>query len=702
MSSPHGRSSEPRAVRGCPLVEERNRMMRSLTCSVLALLLLAAAVPAFAQPAQTGTISGTVTDATGGALPGATVTITSEDRGFSRSTVTEATGRYVFPAVPIGPYRIVATLQGFETASAAGNLVETDKTTAVSFTMKIGTLTDTVQVLGETPIVDATNTAANTRVRREEFEKLPVARSYQALIGTVPGVVGTGNVNALGALTSNNLFIIDAVDTTDPTTGTFGTNLNFEAIQEVSVYTSGASAEYGRAQGAIVNVITKAGTNRFEGSAKYIATNDNWDKQNGTVSEVTNQSLERVKFDHVNPVYTFTGGGPIWKDRAWFFGAFEYSKNTTAQQQTQGQVPEDYQQATENKFLNVRTSFQLAEGHTAWVKYYRSPTDGFVINYWGATTPAGEREALTRQDQTAKNWAAQWSGVLKNNWSMEAAFANYSSQLFVRTFEESGRLANAPIFNAADNKFYNGATFDGYTDRPRKQFNVGSNWFLTPRGRSHDIKVGLDFQKMQSAAEFKYPGSQLYDVESYNQRTTALVPIERDDFQTGPSISNGKIAAVFARDKMQLGKRFFVEAGVRWEKQTGSSDIGATTVDTSVIAPRLSASYDVSGDGKSLVSASFGRYVASIIQGFSDAFANVPQQQNYDVFLWNGSQYVFSQAVRVGGSDFTPNTDLKPFHVDETTVAFQRQFGRSMGATVRFIGRRWGNLIDDIRTFRPD
>ena len=91
----------------------------------------------------------------------------------------------------------------------------------------------------------------------------------------------------MGALTSNNLFIIDAVDTTDPTTGTFGTNLNFEAIQEVSVYTSGVSAEYGRAQGAIVNVITKSGTNRFEGSAKYIFQNDNWDVQNTTNNEIT-------------------------------------------------------------------------------------------------------------------------------------------------------------------------------------------------------------------------------------------------------------------------------------------------------------------------------------------------------------------------------------------------------------------------------
>ena len=113
---------------------------------------------------------------------------------------------------------------------------------------------------------------ATTRVRREEFEKLPVGRSYQALIGDRRrGVVGTGNVNALGALTSNNLFIIDAVDTTDPTTGTFGTNLNFEAIQEVSVYDLGgvgASTAAPRARSS--TSITKSGTNRFEGSAKYI------------------------------------------------------------------------------------------------------------------------------------------------------------------------------------------------------------------------------------------------------------------------------------------------------------------------------------------------------------------------------------------------------------------------------------------------
>ena len=119
-------------------------------------------------------------------------------------TVSDENGRSVFPALPIGQYTIAATLQGFETTQITDNLVETDKTTAVDFNMKIGQLTDTVQVLGETPIVDPFTVAQTTRLTRDEFDKLPVGRSDLNLIGAAPGVVGTGNVNSAGALTSSN------------------------------------------------------------------------------------------------------------------------------------------------------------------------------------------------------------------------------------------------------------------------------------------------------------------------------------------------------------------------------------------------------------------------------------------------------------------------------------------------------------------
>jgi outer membrane receptor protein involved in Fe transport len=681
-------------------------MISMLARGVLALAVtLAAVTPTEAQPLQTGTVSGVIQDTSGGVIPGVTVTITSEERGFSRSTVTDASGRYVFPAVPIGNYTIVAALLGFETSQSTNNLVETDRTTSVPFTLRVGSLTDTVTVTGETPLVDSTTVTQTTRLTRDEFEKLPVGRSYQALIGAAPGVVGTGNVNSLGALAQNNLFVIDAVDTTDPTTGTFGTNLNFEAIQEVSVLTSAAGAEYGRAQGAIISVVTKSGTNRFEGGFKYIFQNDDWNAQNKTTNEVTGASLERVKFDHVNPVYSLLGGGPLWKDRAFFFGTWELAKNTSPQRQTGGQIPEDFQQSTESKFSNIRGTVQLAEGHTAWVKYYRSPTDGFVVDYWGALATA-ERASLTSQNQIAKNWAAQWSGVLRSNWAMEAAAADYSSLIVVDTFEASGRLGNAPVFNLGDSKYYNGATFVGFVDRPRQQFNVASNWFVTLGGRSHNVKVGYDFQNLESGAQFDYPNRQLYIVDNYSQATntpTFGANTSRRDYDSGASISTGKVHSIYARDKFELGDRVSLEAGLRFEKQTGSSDIGSATVDANTIAPRLSGAYDLSGDGKSLITGSYGRYYAGLILAFSDAFAQVAQQTNYDNYRWDGTQFVFSNRVQLtGGSTFQPNLDLKPYHMDEGTLGFQHQIGRTMAAGVRFIARRWDNLIDDVRTFNSD
>lgn len=290
------------------------------------------ALPALllAQTAQVGTLSGQVKDKSGGALPGASIAAIHQERGFRRDMATDANGRFLFAAMPLGRYRVTASLSGFDTVTVTDNLVETERTTELPITLRLAGQAVEVIVTGEVPIVDKTNTTATTRLSVKEWQKLPIGRSYQTLFGQAPGVVGTGNANVHGALGSNNQFLFDGVDITDPTTGTFGANLNFEAIQEVVIQTAGLSAEYGRAVGGFINVITKSGTNRFEGSAKYIVTNDDWNEQNKTKSETTGASLKRVKFGQVNPVYTGTLGGPVWRDHAWFFGAYEWSENTSA------------------------------------------------------------------------------------------------------------------------------------------------------------------------------------------------------------------------------------------------------------------------------------------------------------------------------------------------------------------------------------
>lgn len=670
--------------------------MRYVRLLALVGVLLATTAGAFAQTSQVGQIGGQVVDESGAVMPGVTVTLVSQERGFRREMVTDAQGRYMFPVVPLGTYSIRVSLQGFETTTLTGNSVENERTTNVPVTMRVATQDVQVTVVGETPIVDMTNVAVQTRVRSEEFQKLPVGRSYQALIGSAPGVVGTGNVSSHGALTSNNLFMFDGVNTTDPTTGTFGSNLNFEAIQEVAIFTSGVSAEYGRAVGAVVNVITKSGTNRFEGSAKYIMTNDEWNRQNSTKSETTGASLARTRFDQVNPVYSFTGGGPLLKNRAWFFGTYERASTLSPQNQTAGQIPEDYQQEVVSPFWTLRGSGQITPNHNLWVKYSDSPSTGFVVNYWGS---AAERFALTQQNQTASHWAAQYSGVFGSSFTGELMFADSKETIDVVPYELSPQFGGSPIFSIDENKWYNGATFDGAVSRPRRQAGGAVTWFTTFGQNAHSIKAGFDWQDMTSSNDFKYPTNTRYRVNNFNQATRTFTPFQRQDFLPGASASTGTSLAFYVRDKFNVGNRISMEAGLRFDTQKGESDVDAATVDTFTISPRFSGAYDLSGDGKSLIVASAGRFYQGILQGFSDAFANVPQQTNHDLYQWDGAQYVLAQQIRASAGTFKPNTELKPTYTDEVTVGYQQQIGQTIGAGVRYIYRRWDNLIDDIWSF---
>ena len=693
------------------------------------MLMLMVLIPAVAtaQVAQVGQLGGEVKDAQGGVLPGATVTLTSVERGVTRSMVTDAQGRYLFSGLPLGRYNVEVSLQSFAKGIAENNLVEADRMTSVPITLQIAGMEVSATVRGETPIVDATNQTQTTRLRAEEFQMMPMAaRNYQSLIAAAPGVVGTGNVNAHGALTSNNLFLFDGVNTTDPTTGTFGANLNFEAIQEIVIRTATTGVEFGRATGAIVDVITKSGTNRYEGSFKYIATNDNWNAQNKTKSEIAGAdgsfaSLERVKFDKINNTYSLTAGGPAIKNRLWGFVAYENAKTTTPQRQTSAAVSrgfanENYQQTTESPFWVARGTAQISRNHNVWVKYTTSPTNGFVVDYWGGSP---ELFSLVNQDQTNSHVAAQYTGVFGQKWTGEVMVAAAKETIDVVPFRPSTLLGGAPIYDLNDDRIYNGATFDGYVSRPRNQATAALNYFTTFGGNSHQFKFGVDWQGMESENFFRYPGNQIYYVYDFNpvNRTFTLAPGEsfREDYLDDPSKSTGDQVAFYLRDKFQLGARLNVEAGFRLERQTGKSDIGVGTVDSTSFAPRLSGSYSLTPDGKTIVLGSYGRFHDSILQDFSDSFANVAQQTNYDNYVWVGpagtysgneanfaANFAFESEFRASGNSFQPNPDVSPRHMDEFTLGFERQLSNVMGVGVRFISRDWSNFIDDIRTFNAD
>lgn len=678
------------------------KLVKRSMLSMATILLIASSV--FAQGFQIGTISGVVTDETGGVLPGVTVEVVSPDRGLTRNSVTGAEGRYRFPSLPLGRYNVTANLQGFQPATVRSILVEQDKTTDVPLTLRLSAESVEITVTGEAPVVDRTNVSVNTRVSTEEFEKAPVGRGYQALLALAPGVIDQpgnpsgGNPQVHGSTNDSNLYLFDGVDTTDTTTGTFGANSNFEAIQEVAIYTSGVSAEYGRATGAIMNVITKSGTNEFEGSLKAIATNDKWNEQNKTSHPINGTSFARTKNDVDNIRYSATLGGPFWRDRVWFFGAYETFESSGAPLQTTV-TNEEYIANTEITLENYRLTAQLTPSINVWGKYASDPFTGIIRDYWGASP---ELFSLTSQNQGGDNMAVQATALFGGSWLAEAMWAESGGTIDVVPYRISPLHGGAPHYSYADGKYYNGATFDGYVDRPREQMLGAVSYFATLFGQSHNFKGGFDWQEQKSSNLFAFPTGVLYGDESFDPFTRTFVPFERYDYEVGPSTSTGEILAVYLRDKFDIGSRMYADVGFRYEDQSGKNDTGLTVLDTTVIAPRLGLSYDVMGDSRTLANLTLGRFYQSVIQNFHDSFASVPQQTNYDYYLWNGTEYEYDSTFAAGADSLQPNLGLDPQYVDEITLGFQQQVGSTMGFGVRGIFREYGDLLDDVRFFNPD
>ena len=285
--------------------------------------------PAAAQVTATGTIEVIVQDPAGLVLPGATVVAQAADVVTKREAVTDDQGRAVLVGLaPSAQYVVTIELSGFAPARNENVLVRSGQTATVQIAMKVGALTEAVQVTAETPTVDVTTAQTGQDITLQLTEALPTGRSYQSYLQLVPGVLpddpqtagnpasksGVNYSDIAGAVgvSSDNFYYFNGINVTDPVTGTFGANLNTEIIQEQRVITGGIPAEFVGTPGLLSSVITKTGTNRYSGSVNYFFQNDS------LFAENENSPQEQFgTFDAAGTI-----GGPIVLNKAWFFGSY--------------------------------------------------------------------------------------------------------------------------------------------------------------------------------------------------------------------------------------------------------------------------------------------------------------------------------------------------------------------------------------------
>ncbi|MGE5359252.1 MAG: carboxypeptidase regulatory-like domain-containing protein [Bacteroidales bacterium] len=292
---------------------------------------------AFGQE-QTGSIQGTVKDASGAVLPGVTIEARSPALVGVATALTDERGTYRFPALPPGTYSVTAALTGFETAKVDGVALALGQILKVDLSLKVGGVAETVEVKGQSPLIDVKQSAAYATMEAQTLDRLPKGRDYTSVIVMAPGAQSEakagGEAQIDGASGSENRFIIDGMDTTALAGGTSGKPMPVDFIQQVQVKSSGYAAEFGGATGGVISAITKSGSNQVRGSAGLYYQNDSfygsmrplrtyspWDNN----KPLTGMEQFQTPWSYMSPVGDI--GGPIYKDKLWYYFGLAYQSN---------------------------------------------------------------------------------------------------------------------------------------------------------------------------------------------------------------------------------------------------------------------------------------------------------------------------------------------------------------------------------------
>ncbi|MCX6539065.1 MAG: TonB-dependent receptor [Acidobacteria bacterium] len=352
--------------------------LKGLIWTLALVLVVGLAGGAWAQE-QSGGIQGVVKDSTGAVLPGVTVEARNVVSSGVLNTVTDAKGAYRFPAVPPGTYEVTAKLQGFNPARVPNVVIALGRILSVDLSLAVGGITDTVQVTGESPLIDTKQNASFTTVGQDIIDRIPKGRDFSTVVATAAGAQNesrSGGIQVDGSSGSENRFIIDGMDTTNLQGGTQGKTMLLDFIQEVQVKSSGYNAEFGGSTGGVVSAITKSGSNSMRGTIGIYDQGD-WGygarrgyhrfypyAYNGNASSFTPegincqtsglmQSLGAVPgsvatatkpagavvpcvgsadllapdnaWRYLSPVADL--GGPIFKDKLWYYAGWSYAKN---------------------------------------------------------------------------------------------------------------------------------------------------------------------------------------------------------------------------------------------------------------------------------------------------------------------------------------------------------------------------------------
>jgi Carboxypeptidase regulatory-like domain len=605
---------------------------------------LLTAVPVTAQQ-TTGTVQGRIEDSTGAALPGVNVEARQADTGYSRVVVTDAQGVYRLTALPVGRYDMTVELSGFRTVQRQGVTVNVSQIVDVNIQLEVATIAETIQVTADSPLIQSSNSAVGGVVDIGRIEQLPLnGRQFANLAATIPGV-GLGyhtdptkstqySPQINGGNGRNVNYQIDGGDNNDDTVGGLLQLFPLEAIQEFNFQTQRFKAEYGRSNGGVLNVVTKSGTNRFSGSAFEFFRDKsmNAETQNELLAHLDKQDYRKNQFGG-------SFGGPIQRNKAFFFTAFERTQQDTTQVvNTRGLFPDKdgvFDVPYRENLFTAKASTNFTPAHYLSVRYGRNtnsqPYNAAVnstFDNWGDSTNGFNSANINH------NWVL--GGTKLNEFIFQ--YADFRNNIASRSSAPNESFPIGVTIGA------NGNT-PQTTEQKKWQFRDDFSWHVTGMGGiGHDFKTGVNFiNEPHLFITFNTGKGAVFYTHLTDELTGPISTVSLSDGNAEANIPT-KQFAWYVQDDWRPNDRLTVNLGLRWDLVTGLSDIDQTKNanyilvrdaaragkfnslpgpirdimnhfaedpqnDTNNFQPRLGVVYDLKGDNRDVIRGGWGIYM---------------------------------------------------------------------------------------------
>lgn len=726
--------------------------MKRQMIAFFASLLVMAAIPSLAQE-QTATIQGSALDSSGGALPGVTVEAVNT-RGQRFSTVTDNSGHYRFPSVPPGLYTVTAALSGMQTATAKDVSVTLGSSPKVDLTLKLAQVSETVTVTAEAPIVDVTSSATATSIRSETFDRLPKGRDFTSLVTQAAAANNdpkAGGITIGGASGSENVYVLDGVDTTDPRNGLSGKVVITDFIDEVQVKSAGYEAQYGGAIGGVINVITKSGTNDFRGSVvgyyqPYSMNGDvrpNLQLTTGANGQdtATYFTYPKDKGHQFEPGFSI--GGPVVKDHLWFFGAYEpitrrINRTPQGYSNTYSQdFRRDNAVANLNGALGSNLTYKAAFNNSGYKTTNLLPSDT-------GRDPNDPSRYVGKNDKFT-NWTG--SGYADFVATPQWFFSAHGGRFF-RNYTQSG-ISTDPrfVFSRGSNSVFpdapadqihqqgyssiptnNASKFDKYT---RDNVNLDTSWFPQLAG-THRFKAGIQLTNLKNSV---LSGEQNLLYRFYWNRKNPLTgtrgkygAFRLRQFQTTGDVVS-KNTGLFIQDSWTtFHDKLTLNLGVRAESEKVPSYategvLGKYAINFKYkdkLAPRLGFSYDLLGNGRTKVYGSYGKFFdimkAELPRGAFGGEKWIESEFNLDTVNFQqlnctGLTNSITQKPTCNGATLVTNIDfrhpanasdlnlidphLKPMQSVEYTLGAEQSLSPTLAFGARLVRKHLVRTIED-------